>query len=155
MNDNNKDICASFRNSEKIYVESDRFPIRVGMRRVQLTDSVIDGQRISNGSINLYDTSGVFTDPDVQIDIKKGLPRLREAWHKNDDNVEQLDAFTSEYTNRQLADESLKPFMFPVVNLPKRAVKGKAFTQMALARKGVVTPEMEYVAIRENMGRKD
>ena len=155
MNDNNKDICASFRNSEKIYVESDHFPIRVGMRRVQLTDSVIDGQRISNGSINLYDTSGVFTDPDVQIDIKKGLPRLREAWHKNDDNVEQLDAFTSEYTNRQLNDEALKPFMFPVVNLPKRAKKGKPFTQMALAKQGIVTPEMEYVAIRENMGSKD
>ncbi|MBR0072651.1 MAG: phosphomethylpyrimidine synthase, partial [Bacteroidales bacterium] len=143
MNDN-KDICASFRNSEKIYVKSDRFPIQVGMRRVQLTDTVVDGKRISNGSINLYDTSGVFTDPAVEIDIRKGLPRLREEWHRNDDNVEQLSAFSSEYTNRQLADESLKPFTFPVVNLPKRAVKGKAFTQMALAKQGIVTPEMEY-----------
>ncbi len=155
MNENNKDHCASFRNSEKIYVESERFPIKVGMRRVKLTDTVVDGQHISNGSINLYDTSGVFTDPNVHIDIRKGLPRLREQWHANDDNVVQLERFTSEYTNRQLKDESLKPFMFPVVHLPKQAKKGKAFTQMALARRGIITPEMEYVAIRENMGKKD
>lgn len=150
-----KENCNSFNNSKKIYVEGKMFPIRVGMRQVKLTDTVIEGKHYPNGTINLYDTSGVYTDPEVTVDVKQGLPRIREAWHKDDDNFEQLSSFTSKYTNEQINDEELKPFMFPIHNLPKKAKKGKAFTQMALARKGIITPEMEYIAIRENLGKED
>lgn len=149
--ENNKDICKAFNASKKIYIEGKQHKIKVGMRQVKLTDTVIEGKRISNGSINIYDTSGFFTDSNVEIDIKKGLPRLRESWHKDDDNFDTLSSFTSKYSNEQLEDKSLKEFRFPIINMPKRAKKGKEITQMALAKKGIITPEMEYVAIRENL----
>ena len=147
--------CYSDDRVKKIYVKGKRFPVEVGMKQVLLTDTVVEGERIPNGSINLYDTGGVFTDPDYKHDVRKGIPRLREAWHKDDDNFEQLDAFTSRYTNAQLADDELKKIAFPITYLPKKAKKGKAFTQMALARQGIVTPEMEYIAIRENLGKEN
>jgi phosphomethylpyrimidine synthase len=149
--ENNKDICKAFNASKKIYIEGKQHKIKVGMRQVKLTDTVIEGKRISNGSINIYDTSGFFTDSNVEIDIKKGLPRLRESWHKDDDNFDTLSSFTSKYSNEQLEDKSLEEFRFPIINMPKRAKKGKEITQMALAKKGIITPEMEYVAIRENL----
>ncbi|MCH3924713.1 MAG: phosphomethylpyrimidine synthase ThiC [Bacteroidales bacterium] len=149
--ENNKYICKAFNASKKIYIEGKQHKIKVGMRQVKLTDTVIEGKRISNGSINIYDTSGFFTDSNVEIDIKKGLPRLRESWHKDDDNFDTLSSFTSKYSNEQLEDKSLKEFRFPIINMPKRAKKGKEITQMALAKKGIITPEMEYVAIRENL----
>lgn len=149
--ENNKDICKAFNASKKIYIEGKQHKIKVGMRQVKLTDTVIEGKRISNGSINIYDTSGFFTDSNVEIDIKKGLPRLRDSWHKDDDNFDTLSSFTSKYSNEQLEDKSLKEFRFPIINMPKRAKKGKEITQMALAKKGIITPEMEYVAIRENL----
>src|SRR5574344_2624604 len=148
--ENNKDICKAFNASKKIYIEGKQHKIKVGMRQVKLTDTVIEGKRINNGSINIYDTSGFFTESKVEIDIKKGLPRLRESWHKDDDNFDTLSSFTSKYSNEQLEDKSLKEFRFPIINMPKRAKKGKEITQMALAKKGIITPEMEYVAIREN-----
>ena len=105
--------------------------------------------------MNIYDTSGVFGDNNYKHDVRKGIPRLREEWHKNDDNFEQLSAFTSDYTNSQEIDEEVKKIAFPVKYLPKRAKKGVAFTQMALARQGIITPEMEYIAIRENLGQSN
>ena len=138
-----QDNCKSFDKSKKIYIEGNMFPIKVGMKQVTLTDTIIDGKHYSNGTINLYDTCGLFTDDNAQVDIKKGLPRIREQWHKDDTNFEQLSAFTSKYTNEQINDESLKDFMFPIHNLPKKAKNGEAFTQMALAKKGIITPEME------------
>ncbi|MBQ7734651.1 MAG: phosphomethylpyrimidine synthase ThiC, partial [Bacteroidales bacterium] len=140
---------------QKIHVKGKRFPIEVGMKQVLLTDTVVEGKRIPNGTINLYDTGGVFTDPGYQHDVRKGIPRLREAWHANDDNFVQLTEFTSKYTNEQLSDEEKRKVAFPLTYLPKKAKKGVAFTQMALARQGVVTPEMEYIAIRENLGKDD
>ena len=140
---------------QKIYIKGKRFPVEVGMKQVQLTDTVVEGRRIPNGTINLYDTGGVFTDPNYQHDVRKGIPRLREAWHANDDNVEQLTKFTSKYTNEQLSDEEKRKVAFPLTYLPKKAKKGKAFTQMALAKQGIVTPEMEYIAIRENLGKEN
>ena len=147
--------CYSDDRVKKIYVKGKRFPVEVGMKQVLLTDTVVEGERIPNGSINIYDTGGVFTDPNYKHDVKKGIPRLREAWHKDDDNFEQLNEFTSRYTNAQLADDELKKIAFPITYLPKKAKKGKAFTQMALARQGIVTPEMEYIAIRENLGKEN
>ena len=86
--------CYSDDRVKKIYVKGKRFPVEVGMKQVLLTDTVVEGERIPNGSINLYDTGGVFTDPDYKHDVRKGIPRLREAWHKDDDNFEQLNEFT-------------------------------------------------------------
>lgn len=151
----NTESCYSENRIRKIYVSGERFPIRVGMKQVLLTDSIINGKQTSNGSINLYDTGGIFTDPDYRHDVKKGIPRLREEWHKQDDNFEQLERFTSAYTNLQLNDPELQAIAFPVIHPPKRALKGKPFTQMALARQGIITPEMEYIAIRENLGKRD
>lgn len=151
----NTESCYSENRIRKIYVSGERFPIRVGMKQVLLTDSIINGKQTSNGSINLYDTGGIFTDPYYRHDVKKGIPRLREEWHKQDDNFEQLEQFTSAYTNLQLNDPELQAIAFPVIHPPKRALKGKPFTQMALARQGIITPEMEYISIRENLGKRD
>lgn len=139
----------------KIYVSGERFPIKVGMKQVELTDTVVEGKHYPNAPINIYDTSGVFSDEDYKHDIKKGIPRLREQWHKNDNNFETLTAFSSDFTNEQLQDEELKQYEFPIKYMPKRAKKGVAFTQMALAKQGIITPEMEYISIRENLGKKD
>lgn len=153
--------CYSNDRIKKIYVKGEIFPIEVGMKKVLLTDTVKnikneDGtttqQKISNGELNIYDTSGVFSDENYKHDIRKGIPRIREAWHKEDRNFEQLNGFTSQYTNEQEQDEEVKKIAFPIKYLPKRAKKGTAFTQMALAKQGIITPEMEYIAIRENLG---
>ena len=144
--------CNSEGRIKKIYVKSEKFPFAVGMKQVILTDTVVEGKHIANPPVNIYDTSGVFGDKDYVHDVKKGIPRLREAWHQHDENYIQLDKFTSDYTNAQLADEELKNVAFPITYLPKKAKKGVAFTQMALAKQGIITPEMEYIAIRENLG---
>lgn len=153
--------CYSNDRIKKIYVKGEIFPIEVGMKKVLLTDTVKnikneDGtttqQKISNGELNIYDTSGVFGDESYKHDVRKGIPRIREAWHKEDKNFEQLNGFTSQYTNAQEQDEEVKKIAFPIKYLPKRAKKGTAFTQMALAKQGIITPEMEYIAIRENLG---
>ncbi|MBR1625833.1 MAG: phosphomethylpyrimidine synthase ThiC [Bacteroidales bacterium] len=147
--------CNSENRIKKIYVKSERFPLQVGMKQVVLTDTVVEGKHLPNAPVNIYDTSGVFGDKDYKHDVKKGIPRLREAWHKDDTNFVQLDKFTSDYTNAQLKDEQLKKVAFPITYLPKKAKKGVAFTQMALAKQGIITPEMEYIAIRENLGQVD
>lgn len=147
--------CASEDRIKKIHIKGKLFPIEVAMKQVLLTDTVKDGVKISNGSVNLYDTGGVFTDPSYKHDVRKGIPRLREQWHKDDDNFVQMDKFTSTYTNTQLDDKEAHKIAFPFHYLPKKAKKGSAFTQLALARKGIITPEMEYIAIRENLGKDD
>jgi phosphomethylpyrimidine synthase len=145
-----QDICNAFDASEKVYVEGKIHPIKVGMRKVSLTDTIVDGKAEKNGDVLLYDTSGFYTDPNVKIDIKKGLPRFRDEWLKNRKDLEKLTEYTSKYSNLRLEDESLKGLRFGIDHLPYVAKKGEEITQMALAKKGIITPEMEYVAIREN-----
>ncbi len=136
-------------------MKGEMFPINVAMRRVNLTPTVkiVDGEKVmtENAPVYVYDTSGVYTDPNVKIDINKGIPRLRESWIAKRDDLEQLEAITSEYGRQREADKSLDSIRFTQRYAPLRAKKGKDITQMALARKGIITPEMEYVAIRENM----
>ncbi|MEG1616877.1 MAG: phosphomethylpyrimidine synthase ThiC [Bacteroidales bacterium] len=143
-----------FPNSEKIYVKGEIHPIEVAMRRIRLTDSVkvTDGvkHRSSNGSICVYDTSGPYTDPSIEIDLRKGLPALRESWIKENGDLEQLSAISSDYGKARLADASLDSIRFQYCKLPFRAREGKQITQLYYARQGIITPEMEYVAIREN-----
>ncbi|HBC21412.1 MAG TPA: phosphomethylpyrimidine synthase [Porphyromonadaceae bacterium] len=145
---------SSYPNSEKIYINGTIHPIRVGMRRINLypTVRIENGKRAEypNDPVTVYDTSGPYTDQDVKVDINAGLPRHREQWVIDRKDTEELNTLTSEYGNRRLADKSLDEIRFPVRHLPRRAVQGKCVTQMHYARKGIITPEMEYVAIREN-----
>ncbi len=145
----------SYPNSEKVYMEGKLHPIKVGMRRVNLTPTVkiVDGQKImsDNAPVYIYDTSGVYTDPNVKVDINQGIPRVREQWISRCNDLEQLDAMSSEYGRLREADKSLDNIRFAKRYAPRKAKAGKAITQMALARQGIITPEMEYVAIRENM----
>ncbi len=147
---------SSYPNSEKIYMSGSLFPdIRVGMRRVHQypTVKIEDGKRTEypNPDITVYDTSGPYTDPDISIDLYKGLPRTRETWVERRGDTEVLPSITSDYGRQRLADPALDDIRFPVRHNPRRALPGKNVTQMHYARKGIVTPEMEYVAIRENM----
>ena len=126
------------------------------MRKVeQVPSSTFDenGERhvTPNPDIYIYDTSGPFSDPEIKIDLKKGLPRLREKWILDRGDVEQLPEITSEYGRMRRDDKSLDHLRFEHIALPYRAKKGHAMTQMAYAKAGVITAEMEYVAIRENM----
>lgn len=143
------------RSIKKIYEKGNIHDIEVGMREVQLTDTVIEGKRHSNGTIRLYDTSGVYTDPNVKIDLKKGLPRLRDKWLSKRDDLQKLDNFTSVYSKLRLNDPELEALRFQPQNLPYKAKPGRQITQMALAKQGIITPEMEYVAIRENLTRQN
>lgn len=146
--------------SEKVYLKGERYPeLRVAMRQVNLTPTVTvdaDGNRTieENAPVMVYDTSGPYTDPDIKIDINNGLPRMRESWIERRDDLELLPSITSEYGLAREADRSLDSIRFANRHLPRRAKPGRAITQMALARQGIITPEMEYVAIRENMNAK-
>lgn len=144
----------SYPGSEKVYIDGELFPIKVAMRRVNLTPTVevVKGEKImtENAPVYVYDTSGVYTDPNVKININEGLPRIREAMIAERDDLEQLPRITSEYGRMREEDPSLDNIRFAHRYAPRRAAKGCEITQMALARKGVITPEMEYVAIREN-----
>ena len=141
---------------EKVYLNGNIYPdIRVGMQRVNLTPTVTveDGKRCvsPNAPVLIYDTSGPFSDPAIQVDLKKGLPRMREPWITARGDVEQLDGPTSDYGRMRRADASLNHLRFEHIALPYRARAGKQVTQMAYAKAGIITPEMEYVCIRENM----
>ncbi len=149
-----------FPNSKKVYIEGKLFPqIRVGMRKVKLTPTVTvkDGKKTfsENDDVYVYDTSGAFGDENAEIDLKKGLPRLREEWIRSRGDVEQLAEISSEYGRIRRDDRSLDPLRFEHIALPYKAKEGKQISQMYYARQGIITPEMEYVAIRENMNCKE
>ncbi len=146
---------SSYPNSEKIHIPGKLHPIKVAMRKVKQypTVKIVDGVRkeYPNEDIVIYDTSGPYTDPAYHYDINKGLPRTRTEWVERRDDTEVLPELTSEYGRQRLADKNLDAIRFPVRHLPRRAKEGKRITQMHYARKGIITPEMEYVAIRENL----
>ena len=150
----------AYAHAEKAYMHGTMFPyIKVGMQKVNLTPTVniVNGEKVAtpNAPVYIYDTSGPFSDPDIEIDLKKGLPRMRESWITGRGDVEQLPSITSEYGKMRRDDKSLNHLRFEHIALPYRAKAGKAITQMAYAKAGIVTPEMEYVAIRENMNCKE
>ena len=153
--DTQKIIKDSYPGSEKVYVPGKLFPIQVGMRKINLTDTVTiaNGKRVHtpNAPVYVYDTSGPYTDPAVEVDINRGIPRLRESWILDRGDVERLDDITSQYGRARRDDPSLDPIRFKNTPLPYRAKPGHAITQMYYARQGIVTAEMEYVAIRENI----
>ncbi|MDX1574185.1 MAG: phosphomethylpyrimidine synthase ThiC, partial [Methylophaga sp.] len=141
--------------SEKVYVRGSRDDIRVPFREIKLTDTPNRDPNLPgtpNEPVLVYDTSGIYTDPLAKIDIEKGLPAIRSAWIEGRGDTEQLNEFTSKFTREQDAEEFDIP-LFANRRLPRRAKQGKNVTQIHYARQGIITPEMEYIAIRESMGR--
>ncbi|WP_019029268.1 phosphomethylpyrimidine synthase ThiC [Colwellia piezophila] len=150
----------SFPNSKKVYVSGKIHDIKVGMREITLSDTLISGSKDTavyekNEPLCVYDTSGFYTDENVKIDVHKGIPRLRESWIDARGDVEPLTSTSSEYAQQRLADEGVDSIRFE--NLPQMRIakKGKNVTQMHYARQGIITPEMEYIAIRENIKREE
>ncbi|MBJ2148160.1 phosphomethylpyrimidine synthase ThiC [Vibrio sp. IB15] len=146
-------------NSKKAYIQGSREDIQVPVREISLADSLVGGTKKEpvfepNAPIHIYDTSGVYTDPTHEIDLYNGLPKLREQWIEERGDTELLDDVSSVYTKERLEDETLDELRYG--NLPRirRATDDQCVTQLYYARKGIITPEMEYIAIRENMGRQ-
>ena len=138
--------------SEKIYVTGSQPDLRVPMRKIKLSPTLdLDGSKIENEDVVVYDTSGPYTDTTYTVNLHKGLPRLRENWIEKRQDTSKLKELSSEYGKMRQADKSLDHLRFEHVNVhPRQAQQGKQITQMYYARQGIITPEMEYVAIREN-----
>ncbi|GAB3537455.1 phosphomethylpyrimidine synthase ThiC [Pontibacter brevis] len=140
--------------SRKVYVPGQLYNIRVAMREITLEDTVHKflgvEERQQNPAVTVYDTSGPYTDENVAIDVRQGLARLREEWIRSRGDVEQLPGITSEYGQERLHNASLDELRFQHLSKPYRAKPGQNVTQLHYARKGIITPEMEYIAIREN-----
>ena len=144
-----------FPNSKKIYVQGSRADIRVPMREISLTDTPLiggkEGEVEKNPPVIVYDTSGPYTDPEARIDIRSGLAPVRKAWIEERNDTEILPQLSSEYGRERLQNTSLDTLRFQHITKPRRAKAGSNVSQMHYARQGIITPEMEYVAIRENM----
>lgn len=152
---NKNNMRISYPSSEKIYVEGEINKVKVGMRKIKLLDTVTldkNGEKVfkKNNPVVVYDTSGPYSDPKIQININEGLPRLREEWYSKRKDLIQLDGLTSQYGRERLANPEFDAIRFPKQHLPYKAKAGKNITQMYYAKKRIITPEMEYVAIREN-----
>jgi len=141
-----------FPNSKKVYVKGKIHNIDVAMREIELADTTDkDGNILKNLSVTVYDTSGPYTDDKVLVDLEKGLPKLRKEWILDRNDVDELEGLSSDYGRMRQADTDLDHLRFDHVNTkPLKAKKGKYISQYYYAKKGIVTPEMEYVAIREN-----
>ncbi|MCL2915218.1 phosphomethylpyrimidine synthase ThiC [Shewanella corallii] len=147
-----------FPNSNKLYVQGSRPDLNVGMREITLAPSLVGGDKDKpvfepNERIRVYDTSGCYTDPDHQIDIYRGAPKVRQSWIEERHDTELTAGVSSEFAKSRLADDTLDELRFPALPAIRRGQLGKCVTQLHYARRGVITPEMEYIAIRENMGR--
>lgn len=144
-----------FAKSSKIYIEGSRPDIRVPFREISLSDTPSAFGAEQNPPVMVYDTSGPYTDPDIKIDIRNGLPALRAQWIAERNDTIQLDGPTSKYGQERLNDPALAEMRFNLHRKPLRAKDGANVTQMYYARKGIITPEMEYIAIRENQRREN
>jgi len=142
-------------NSRKIFVEGSRPDIRVPMREIEQSDTPASFGVEKNPPIVVYDTSGPYTDPSSKIDVKRGLPPLRLSWIEERGDTIELSGPTSAYGRDRLADAALAGMRFELKRRPRRAVTGVNVSQMHYARHGIVTPEMEFVAIRENLKREE
>ncbi len=157
-----KDLTRILPASQKVYVTGSRADIRVPFRKISLTDTPTglseDGFE-KNAPILVYDTSGVYTDPGVKIDLTKGLPNIRDAWIDERGDSEVLDGLTSSFGRERLKDIRTADIRFAHISKPRRAKAGSGFsgnvTQMHYARQGIITPEMEYIAIRENQRQSE
>ncbi len=146
-----EDITRPFPNSKKIYLNGEQAGVAVPMREIAQSPTRTRGAPEDNPPIYVYDTSGPYTDPEVSISLLKGLPALREAWIDERGDTEQLPGPSSEFGRQRQNDESLAHLRFEHIRAPYKAKFGKNVTQMHYARLGQITPEMEYIAIRENV----
>ena len=145
-----EEVTRPFPSARKVYVQGSRPDIRVPIREVRQSPTVTNAGLEPNPPVYVYDTSGPFTDPDVTIDLTCGLPEVRTRWIEERGDTEILPGPTSEYGRRRQDDPALAHLRFAHLRAPRRARAGRNVTQMHYARQGVVTPEMEFVAIREN-----
>jgi phosphomethylpyrimidine synthase len=142
-------------NSRKIYVEGSRPDIQVAMREISQSDTAAPYDAEKNPPIVVYDCSGPYTDPHVSIDISSGLQTPRTPWIIDRGDTVELPGPSSAYGIERMNAPKLAEMRFNLTRRPRRALPGKNVTQMHYARQGLITPEMEYVAIRENMRRKE
>ena len=154
-----RDLTRALPASRKVYIQGSRPDIQVPMREITLTDTPVGGFGKAEGEKNppfyVYDTSGVYTDPNVKIDLTKGLPKLRQAWIEARGDTEQLAKLSSQYGNERANDIATANLRFGHIDKPRRALNGKNVTQMHYAKQGIITPEMEYIAIRETQKQHD
>jgi len=147
-----------FAKSRKIYIEGSRPDIRVPFREISLSDTPSmfgAGKDEKNPPVVVYDTSGPYTDPEISIDIRNGLPAMRAKWIEERNDTEQLDGPSSEFGQQRKTDPALMAMRFNLTRQPRRAKPGMNVSQMHYARQGIITPEMEYIAIRENQRREN
>ena len=142
-------------NSEKIYIKGSRDDINVPMRVISLSDTSSSFGVEKNPDVYVYDCSGVYTDPAVEINLRKGLPNIRNTWMADRNDTELLDGPSSTFGQQRQSDPELANLRFEHIHSPRRAKAGKNVSQMHYAKKGIITPEMEYIAIRENMKRSE
>ncbi|CAB9539747.1 Phosphomethylpyrimidine synthase ThiC (EC [Bathymodiolus brooksi thiotrophic gill symbiont] len=154
MNKINQKYLNAFPSSHKIYVEGSRSDIQVPMREITLTDTIGELAE-KNDPIYVYDTSGAYTDPKASIDLHKGLDNVRSNWIAERNDTELLGELSSNFSNQRRDDEALDELRFEHLQAPRRAKQGKNVSQMHYARQGIITPEMEYIAIRENCKWQD
>lgn len=142
----------AFPASKKIYVNGNKHSIKVAMREITLTDTSdkFNDKVEKNAPVTVYDTSGPYTDPDISIDVKKGIAPLRQQWITDRGDVTQLTEISSDYGKERLFNSDIDYLRFEHIKKPMQAKKGANVTQMHYAKQGIITPEMEYVAIREN-----
>ena len=150
-NSDNEISRTPFTGSQKIYVDGKLHPIKVAMREINLHDTKLSNGEIErNPAVTIYDTSGPYTDQNIDIDIRKGLPRIREQWILDRTDVEELKEISSDYGQQRLNNKELEHLRFEYLHKPLRAKKGANVSQLYYAKKGIITAEMEYIAIREN-----
>ncbi len=145
-------------NSKKVYLSGSQYNIKVPFREITLTDTIIGGtpktpEYQANSPVLVYDTSGPYTDPHYKIDVHRGLPKLRADWIQARADTHQLSALSSKYANQRREDTTLDTLRFKSDAIVVKANSGKCVTQLHYARQGIITPEMEFIALRENMQR--
>ena len=144
-------IQFAYPNSQKIYLSGSRADIRVPLREIAQDDTLTEQGREPNPPIPVYDTSGAYGDPNAKIDLKQGLPHIRSAWLDERGDTEILSGLSSEYGLERAHDPQTAHLRFNQITRPRRAKAGRNVTQMHYARQGIITPEMEFVALRERM----
>lgn len=144
-------IQFAYPNSQKIYLQGSRPDLRVPLREIHQDDTLTDKGREANPPIPVYDTSGAYGDPSAQIDLKQGLPHIRSQWIEERGDTEILSGLSSEYGKERAHDPQTAHLRFNQITQPRRAKAGRNVSQMHYARQGIITPEMEFVALREQM----
>ncbi|WP_151833871.1 phosphomethylpyrimidine synthase ThiC [Acinetobacter ursingii] len=150
-----KDLTRILPASRKVYIQGSRSDIQVPFREIALTDTPIGLGGEHNPPVMVYDTSGVYTDPNIQIDLNQGLPSVRQTWIEERQDTDVLSGLTSTFGQERLKDIRTAEIRFAHIQNPRRAKTGRNVTQMHYAKQGIITPEMEYIAIRENQRQRE